>query len=371
MNKSTLNLQLINTILDKLTNQELTKALFKNKFEYEMTRVSCLTLLNVNSMIEEYRSDHDFSKSGDKALLLFGILQGLFVGIDSVYTIGKATGLNKLLINLNQNQALRHIKHIRNDVVGHPSYRYYENDAVGFCALDLDHVVQTKIAYNVYTFDNNQVQVKNVEVNILDSIANYYLETNEILRETINFFDLLTKSQKPDLTKSITDLANQYMMGNKDYSLLNNVKDKLVKIFNIITDVSNRAIWRINLIEYLFNIEDNNEYIKYLTLQELYKMYSLIFVFEKKINKKLKYYFPTFPKNQEFKLLRSKAIECNKLNRSILHDSSHPLYNQNMQLLINNFKHDESVKNLVGWIQTIFNQNDKQLLYLIGSELKK
>jgi hypothetical protein len=371
MNDSALNLQLINNILDKLTDVELTKIAFRTKFEHEMTRVSCLTLVNINTMIEEYRHDHDVNKSGDKALLLFGILQGLFVGIDSVYTIGKATGLNKLLINLNQNQALRQIKQIRNDVVGHPSYRYYENNAVGFCALDLNRVVQTKISYNVYTFEANKMQVKNIEVDILDSINNYYLETNEILRETINYFTLLTKANKPELVKNIITLANQYLSGKNNIALLQTLKAELVSTFDIIKEVSNRALWRLNLINYLFNIPKPNEYLRYLTLQEMYKLYSLIFGFEKKLNPKLTYQFPLFPKNQEFKMLRIKVIECKQLDRSLLHDPSHPLYYQNMKVLINNFINDASVNHLVKWIKTILEQNEHKLLYLIGSELKK
>lgn len=370
MNDVQVNKDLIKAILAKLDDEDIVRKVFKSNFEYEMARTTCHTLLNINAIIEEYRYDHDFSKAGDKGLVLFGILQSLFVGIDCVYTIGKATGLNKLFINFNQNDVLRKIKHIRNDVVGHPSYRYYENNQVGFCALDLDNITQTKINYKVYTFEDKKVNINKVEVDILDSIDNYYLEINEILKETLNFFNLVSINKETMITPKISLLAKRFRQGIFDNKLLSEIKNSLVDTFQIIKKVSNRAIWRINLIEYLFNYSKKNDYTNYLTIQEMYKLYTLVFTFEKKINPKLLFDF-NISQNQDFKLLRSKILKLKYLKRDILHDYHHPLYNQNMKVIINQFAKDASLSNLIIWIKENVDKKEEQMLYLIGSELKK
>ena len=104
------NDNIITSILDIIDDRELKFLFFKNNFNYEMAKTSCNTLLNINELVREYNISYTKeSKDGEKLILLFGLLQGLFVAVDSLYTIGRMSNLNKLMININQNEDLREI----------------------------------------------------------------------------------------------------------------------------------------------------------------------------------------------------------------------------------------------------------------------
>lgn len=77
--------------------------------------------------------------SGEVILRLYGLLQALFVCIDSLYTLTfKITG-TKNFININDNKALRELKYIRNDVVGHPTNRIVD-DKTEYAILNPDDI---------------------------------------------------------------------------------------------------------------------------------------------------------------------------------------------------------------------------------------
>lgn len=368
------NTLLINKYIESLNNGEIKKVLFKDKFNFHMAKTSLGTLLNIEILIDEYLKDTKVkNNNGDKIILLFGILQGLFVGIDSIYTIGKATGLNKLMINLNQHESLREIKNIRNDVVGHPTYRYYENNSVGYCTLDLDHIEDSKITYFIHTYENNKIVIKKRQVDLINSINDYHTELDEILTRTIKFNEVLLSKEKTNLSRLISSLGEKFIRGIYDENLLEDIRVKYSKLFNLPKSANNRVIWRLNLIDYLFNFHDKNEYTRYLTYSEIHKLYLLVFNFENKVNNKLKYKFIKYKNNQEFKYLRSQLLRLKDINfkLDILHDSRHPLYNSSIKLLISRFKLDTRCSDLINWIESQVNQSNDSMLYLIGSELKK
>ncbi|HHX79007.1 MAG TPA: hypothetical protein GX695_04575, partial [Acholeplasmataceae bacterium] len=99
------NNQMVELLLDKLKSEQ---HLFEDDFQKNMGIVSVHTLLNINYIIEEYLNTYlDKNSNGKKLILVFGLLQGLFAAIDSLYSLGKALDINKLLINLNQNKILK------------------------------------------------------------------------------------------------------------------------------------------------------------------------------------------------------------------------------------------------------------------------
>ncbi len=364
----------LNIFLDIIEEKSLKSQLFTNDFYYNMAKTSGKTLINIELLINEYLKDNsDFLNDGDKIVSLFGVLQGLFVGIDSIYTIGRATGLNKLMININQNEALRSIKHIRNDVVGHPTFRYYDDKSIGYCALDLDNIEFSKVKYHVYTSKNKKLHVEERNVDIKDSITNYFDEIVEILKRTIQYFDILKTHQKSNISVIVNELGLRFSKGKSDIILLEKIKNDYNQLFDFSANTNNRVIWRLNLISYLFNYENKNEYTEFLTFQEIYKLYSLLYNFEKKIDNSLKYKFIRFNHNKEFKYLKAKMgrLKKDNFNFSILHDPKHPLYVSNINILIEEFKDDENCKNLISWIVEQVNKFDMKMLYLIGSELKK
>src|SRR5690554_7782985 len=92
MNDWDINNKTIEELITVIDNKELSYLVFKNKFKYQMAHTSCETLKNMNLVTKKYRESYSHMKTNeDKISLLFSILQGLFVAIDSLYTIGKTT----------------------------------------------------------------------------------------------------------------------------------------------------------------------------------------------------------------------------------------------------------------------------------------
>ncbi len=53
-----------------------------------------------------------------------------------------------------------------------------------------------------------------------------------------------------------------------------------------------------------------------------------------------------------------------------LHDNSHPLFRRNFEVLLEQYQNDEKTSKLRSWIKEELIKNDRDILYLIGSELK-
>lgn len=363
---------IINSFINIIEDREFKFLLFKNNFNYEMAVTSCKTLLNINQLVREYLISYEKeAKDGEKLILLFGILQGLFVGVDSLYTIGRMSNLNKLMININQNEDLREIKHIRNDVVGHPTYRYYTN-TVGFCTLDFDHINASEIKYYVYTFQNGETFIEEKNVDILQVINSYYVESNAILSQTVQFFKMKQTSQYINISMSVSILGLRFYEGKIDIDLLDEIESEYTKLFALAKNANNRVLWRIKLIRLLFSLPQD-EYLSYLTITEMFKLYSLFYNLEKQFTKSLKFKFVKYNMNNDFTKLRAKIkkIKKNNFDISNLHDSRHPLYYEYMKTIFDNLSNDKEVSKLVKWIRNKVEEGNHDLLYVIGSELKK
>jgi len=357
---------------ENINNADIKLLLFKNDFTFEMSKASVKTLQSINQLISEYQNNVFDPAEDQKILNLFGILQGLFVGIDCVYTIGRTLSINKLMINLNQNIVLREIKHIRNDVVGHPSYRFYEDDVVGFCSLDLETVSNANFKYFIYLPKNGKVEISSKEINLMDIIGNYFKEITNIFTQTNILLQSVKEKKNLEFSNLISLLSFKYAKGVYDFALLDKIYANYDSFFNI-NQNNNRVLWRLNLIKYLYNYKDKNAYVEYLTYREMYKTYALVYSFEKRINPKLNYHFVKLIQNQEFKLLK---IYINKIkkadfNKNILHDYLHPLYIYNMTIVFDFVKDKGDVKSLINWIKEMIDKKEQNMLYLIGSELKK
>jgi hypothetical protein len=80
-----------------------------------------------------------------------------------------------------------------------------------------------------------------------------------------------------------------------------------------------------------------------------------------------------FEKNREFIKLRSKVKKIKKNNFEIinLHDSRHPLYEEYMKTIFEVYSKDDDVYSLIKWIKEKVKEGNHNLLYMIGSDLKK
>lgn len=371
------NNELLNILESKVTNEEISYLLIPSKFNQIMVKTSCITLKNINHLIEEYLQSIEKENSrGEKILLVFGLLQGLFVAIDALYSLGKAITMDKLIININNNDNLRDIKHLRNDVVGHPTYRFYSQNTIGFCVLDIDHITNTQIKYLTYTFDKDTPIVKQKEVDLQTVIENYYLESNIILKQALSFLDIFDEVDLINLIDKIILLFYRFQKSDKDYELLDEIYQDYVKLFKVEDDESSRFLWRVNLIKFLFDYDFSIEeegYIIFLTNSEIKKVYHLAYNMLKTISSKKKYRNLNFSTPKDFKLLYDKIRDDSMIreNIDILHDYKHPLYYSTINQIIKTYKDFKDLKYLIKWIENFVKTNNYNMLYLIGSQLKR
>lgn len=371
------NKQLLNILESKITNAEISYLLIPTNFNQVMVKTSCTTLKNINYLIEEYlQSINKENSRGEKILLVFGLLQGLFVAVDALYSLGKAITMDKLIININSNDNLRDIKHIRNDVVGHPTYRFYSQNAIGFCVLDIDHITNTKIKYLTYTFDKDTPITTQKEVDLQKVIENYYLESNIILKQALSFLDIFDEVDILNLIDKIVLLFYRFQKHNKDYQLLDEIYQDYVKLFKVEDDDSSRFLWRLNLIKFLFDYNYSVEeegYVVFLTNSEIKKVYHLAYNMLKTINSKKRYRNLNFPIPKDFELLHDLIRDDSMLkeNIDILHDHKHPLYFSTINQIIKTYKDFKDLKYLINWIEIFVKTNNYNMLYLIGSQLKR
>lgn len=97
------NFEKIQVLKRKLDDPAYQEKLFKSKFNKKMAQTSVFTLENIYYIIDEYLISYKIErKKQEQLLLLFGLLQGIFAGIDALYSLGRSLGLNKILIGLNQ-----------------------------------------------------------------------------------------------------------------------------------------------------------------------------------------------------------------------------------------------------------------------------
>lgn len=361
------NNKIVNQLL-AILNKE--KSLFEDDFQKNMGIVSVHTLLNINYIIEEYLNNYQNKNSnGKKMILVFGLLQGLFAAIDSLYSIGKALDVNKVLINLNQNKVLKEIKRIRNDVVGHPSYRYYNNNSIGYCLMDVDHITSSNIVYQCYSNEDDELHNYKTEVNMVEVIDNYYKECNQIIENTLRFIEIKKSLPDINLLSEVVILFKKYQKNIKNTDSLKKVKEVYIKLMSLQPDSNDRIIWRINNILYMFKLDDN-EFINHFINLEIKKLYDLLFVLERQINSNTKHTKLYFYGSDVLNKLKRKLIKFEKYNKDIYTDIDNQLFHKLIEDLINITKTDKKYENFSDWLNIIYKKNDEILLYVVGSFLK-
>lgn len=366
-----INVEFIESLLEKIENRTFSYLIFKNTFSETMFKASCNTIKNSNLILDFYQKTSDkYLQKGEKLLLIFGVLQSLFTSIDALYNLGRSLLIDKLMININQNEHLREIKYIRNDVVGHPTYRYYDDKQVGFCILNEDDVLDDIFHYFVYTFPKNTIKIDKHNVDLLKIIDNYKKESINIIQQTKNFLDLMEKSEDTTLLQKIYVLADKYSKGYNDLTLLKEIELDFCGLLGIKNDSNNRFLWRIKLIKMLFE-QEKNVYINFLIYAELRKIYSLAYKLAIRLKPKIKYKFISYKVPNDFIILSNLLIKNKKIDLNILKDSYHPLFSSMYNTVIVEYIQNSKVTTLIEWIKKYFDANNHDMLYLIGSQLKK
>lgn len=347
--------------------EELIKEIYvflnSKKKDTPLVQSALCTLDNMNEMQEYYiESIKQSHVIGERILRLYALLQGLFVCIDSLYELAYYLCGSKSFININQNKALKELKYIRNDVVGHPVNRVYDNNQVAYCLLKPEDVFETTIKYHIYT--NNKSSSK--EVNLLDCLNNYYKESNDLLDYLLEFYKFNVKENNMiSITKEFYDNFNP---NNYDET---NLRVTFEKNYKTKEQNQSRYLWRLNILskykknKYKGFKEDLFNYA--LSLQTK-KLLEIAYLMEgQKIEVDIKCRFPRYLMVFKDFLVANKDY-INDL--TILLDVNHPYF----ESTINNIR-ELSVKNnntilieLLDWL--IENKTDEGFIYLISSTFK-
>lgn len=326
---------------------------------------SALTALdNVNEMQEFYLDTTDGKFScGENVLRVYALLQGLFVGIDSLYSLAEVICGSKTFINVNQNKALKTVKYIRNDVVGHPVNRVYENNQPACCILEKGDIVGNHIKYTVYFGDD--VETKNVD--LLDCLENYYIESNELLAYLYKFYQHNIGSDSlVFMTKTFYD---GFDPKNCDVSEL---RDFYINHYENDNVNQNRFIWRLDLVDkfkdFHSNNKDESEFVEYALYYQVKRLLEMSYELEQQkvdvtINERFPKYLYLFSK-----FLKSNYKYVDYLTK--LKDVDHPYFDKTF-INMRNQAVREGNKILANFFDFILkNKDNGDFIYLIGAVFK-
>ena len=327
---------------------------------------AALKALDITNEIQKaYFKDVNDLKREDHILRLYALLQGLFVSVDSLYSLALTLTKSKSYININNNQALRQLKYIRNDVVGHPSNRVLNSDVLAYCILDDNSIDLNGFSYKIYTPD--EIIEKNVDINII--LEAYYKESNSLLDELYSIAK--TDLNKTKLEFYISKVLDDYYL-NLDYlKSLDDFIDEYKNIYKSAKREQHRIIWRYELINELKNwgkTEFEKEVVNYCIGVEIIKIYELIFgtkyMMENKKN--IPVAIGSF-----YRFLNKNKDLYNLLD--YLYDSSNPLFYKSLIKIrtLANKKGFKEASNYLDLIERAYNLKEDDLVYSLALPIKQ
>ncbi|MBU1094197.1 MAG: hypothetical protein KKH01_07025 [Firmicutes bacterium] len=317
-------------------------------------------LENVDLMIERYVSEKQ-TEPGAILLDVFGLLQGFFVAIDALYDLAIGLTQYKYHVNVNSNDTLHELKFIRNDIVGHPTHRTYEDGGTGFSILSMDRFSKEGISYNTYIYEKNKFNIVTKDVLFAPLISAYKIEKDKILSEIYTY--LQREETKTDIPEKIYALFETV---NDD--VLEEIKISFVKEYKLNESSSNRFLWRLKLVETLIHWEvtdpDLKEFILYMSKVQAAKLYEIAMDLENRKYQDL--FFSTPPMLASFyKFIRKNERIAYPLLQN-LNDIKHPYFQRDLVALMALNPSREAMKLL----RLLKDTKDGDKVYLIGSTMK-
>ncbi len=343
---------------------KLTKELIKlendlNSSSYILK--SCFNTLNNNHCAIDYfiASNESTKEKGEKILDLYGLLQVLFVCIDTLYQLSYKITSSKNFININENKALRELKYIRNDVVGHPTNRLVDKH-IEYAILNGEDIKDDCFSYHIY-FDGNET-LKNVKYK--DLIDAYYKEAYEFICAIDSY---VTSAQTTYLIDDIINIYNAFI-NDKDIRVhLSMLKKACSK-----EEQDSRIFKKINLITRLFKDyqKESSSTLRYIISYQIAKLVEYVCTAENikqtfkmiRMPNSLKKVFEFFDNNKEL-------VEL--LNN--IYDYNHPLFTSSIDHIIKAAKRQKN-HNVIDYFSTIQEysfKHDKDYVYAYSIVLKE
>lgn len=317
-------------------------------------KASLITLKQVDLVIE-FHNEHKLVSDAEIIINIFGLLQSLFVAVDALYNLALTITNSKSYININQNKSLNNLKHIRNDIVGHPISRRYGEDGIGYSIIENENLKPSTFTYYTYLKKGSEITKNQKDID-LNFLKHEYLKEKSIIIKRLDDF-LEGKLSQVSLSN---DLLNFYY--NSSYQ--NYLKLKNLYTENYGNLENTRFVWRLDLLDVLLNDKTLDDTIReYLIKLQTIKLLEITNDLEEvkvhipylKLPAKLVKIYKYFNKNPEY---------VNYLKN--LHDPNNPYFNSDLNYLIENIT-NIVVKEL---LLEIKNTSDEAIVYLIGSIFK-
>ncbi|MDY0276948.1 MAG: hypothetical protein RBQ97_02570 [Acholeplasma sp.] len=317
------------------------------------------TLDQVDGVIKYHNENNESSHPGI-IIDIYGLLQSLFVGIDALYSLTISVTNNKFYINVNQNKTLNELKHIRNDIVGHPTNRRYGSYGVAYSKILMEDFEYNLFKYRTYFFSNKNIKEDETVVDLSILKEEYQKEKNIIIKRLTDFVN--NKSQTD--FSLIDELLRLFYETNSNNLEL--VKTRFINHYGNLDE--HRFMWRLKLvkkgIEWQELDKENAELVFYLTKVQIIKMIEIEAEMEKRYIKTPYVKLPYLIKKTYHYLDRNPDLIEYLAN---LHDNNNPYHAIDLDYLLNNVKENSFLKVL----ELIKEENDNDKVYMIGSVLKK
>lgn len=322
---------------------------------YYKTLSAINVLKNTPTVFEAYKVSDE--TKGDILLHMYGLLQNMFVSIDALYDLCKTQMHYKYSVNINQNEVLRKIKHIRNDIVGHPTHRTYQEGGIGYSVLNEEKTTLKDIYYETHFFLKNNHEIITNKVDTYALMDAFSLERDTILTEVKSH--LLSKPKKT-LTHLAFELANNARKYIYNLESIDHLRKEYMKTYAIKTHSNNRILWRLRLLEKCIHwhsdSKDENALIEYITFSESYKIYTMFAQLEQEPIKKIYMSIP--------KLLKQMYTYLNINKEKVrytefLNDASHFYFKKDLEAL--------KGPKIITFLEK---QTDPDYIYLIGKSIQ-
>lgn len=347
--------------------EEIKEALVKSDTQNYYKSVSSIGILKQTPLIfEAFKTEHN-SHTGAILLDIYGLLQNLFVSIDALYDLSKMTMHYKYSVNVNQNETLRALKYIRNDIVGHPTHRTYSAGGVGYSQINIEQTTKQTIYYDTHFFKKGTHESNQREVHTSKLMQAFIDEASIIVREVKNH--LIKPTIGTNLSEKAYLFYSKLQLEAYDNNLLQELKEAFKTEHQIEEKSQNRVLWRISLLELLERWHDADpeydEVIQYLIKTQAIKIYQILCDIETVT--------PKYLTNKTPELLLSLYKFFNQNTKSLqyidnLYDMTHLFYKRDLEELIKLTNKYPKANKLLRFLSR---QTDANKVYLIGSAIQK
>lgn len=299
----------------------------------------------------------------DILLDVYGLFQSLFVGIDALYDLVIGTTQYKHHININSNPVLRELKYIRNDIVGHPTHRTYDDGMYGFSMIRESDLTRETLIYDTYIVSKKETITKSKTICFKELINNFIAEKNIILDDLVQFIN--SKPKQNNLVGLTYSLLNKALLDEYNLIDLETISDAYAHEYDDDIDDNHRFVWRLQLLNKLFEWQNRDweEYVNYLRKYQAYKLYEIACDINEISLEKIHIPIPKVLV-QFYHFLRKHPYQLHLLDN--LADVHHPLFQSDVEQLLS-LHPPKQVIRLLKWLLSF---EDGDYVQMIGTSLK-